>query len=55
MGVNRLGQVRGASAHFDGQHTFTDEFAGARSNDLHTEDSFRTALDHQAREAVVAA
>ena len=55
MGVDRGGHVFRHGAHFDCQHAFGDQFARAGAADADTEDAARLRIQHQFRQAVVAA
>ena len=48
MRVHRVGEVARGGAHLDGEHAFTDQFAGADADDADAENALGFRLDDRA-------
>ena len=47
MRMHRIGDVARSGAHFDGEHAFADQLAGADADDADAENAFGLRLDDQ--------
>src|SRR5690606_29626682 len=52
--VDRLGEIAGGAAHFDGEDCFGDQLAGAGADDAAAEDALGRRVDDQLRQSVSA-